>query len=285
MGRREAWSSESTGPQRELNIALGVDVVGYAQHHLGDVLHVAVLVHHDDALGEHGLAQRPDGVHHLARVAGVALADGNQHQVVEDAFDGQMNVHDLGDGHLHGGQEDALHGLAHPCVFHGRLADDGGGVDGVLAMRDAGEVEDRVLVGQGVEAGVVAEGAFAAQLAQFDVAFEDDLGVGGDFQIDGLALDDLDRLAAQETGDQELLDLRRRGNDGGKGRGRIGADGHGNFKPRAFQIAHRHLRQAADGTVGDGDRAAGRLGHGRYAGGAGIAHQQPTAAAARRASR
>ena len=171
----------------------------------------------------------------------------------------------LGDRHLHRGQKDALDGLAHPGVFHGRLADDGGGVDGVFAVRDAGQMEDRILVGHGVEAGVVAEGAFGAQFAQLDVAFEHDLGVGRNFQIDGFALDDLDRLAAQEAGDHELLDLRRRGNDGGKSRRRIGADGHRHFKPRALQIAQRHLRQSADGAVGNGDRAAGRLGHRRHA--------------------
>ncbi len=132
-------------------------------------------------------------------------------------------------------------------------------------MGDAGEVEDRVLVGHGVEAGVVAEGAFAAQFAEFDVAFEDDFGVGGDFEIDGFALDDFDGLAAQEAGDHELLDLGRRGNDGGEGGGGIGADGHGNFEARAFEIAESDLRQAADGAVGDGDRAAGGLGHGGHA--------------------
>ncbi len=150
--------------------------------------------------------------------------------------------------HAHGGQEDALDGLAHPGVFHGRLADDGRGVDGVLAVGDAGEMEDGVVVGEGVEAGVVAEGALGAEFAQLDVAFEDDFGVGGDLEIDGLALDDFDGLAAQEAGDQVLLDLGRGGDDGGKGGGGIGADGDGDFEARAFQIAERDLRQAADGA-------------------------------------
>ena len=70
-----------------------------------------------------------------------------------------------GEGELHQGEEDALDGFAHPGVFHGRLADDGGGVDGVDAVGDAGEVEDGVVVLHGVEAGVVAEGAFGAELA------------------------------------------------------------------------------------------------------------------------
>jgi hypothetical protein len=112
-------------------------------------------------------------------------------------------------------------------------------------------MEDGVIVGEGIETGVVAEGAFAAQFAQLDVAFEDDLGVGGNFEIDGFAFDDLHRLAAQETGDQVFFHLRRRGNDGGKCCGRIGADGYSNLKPRAFQVAHRYLRHSAGGAVGN----------------------------------
>jgi hypothetical protein len=140
-----------------------------------------------------------------------------------------MNVNQFRNLHAHGRQEDALDGLAHPCVLHGRLTDDGGCVDGIFAMGDAGEMEDRVIVGEGVEAGVVAKGAFAAQFAELDVAFEDDFSVSGNLEINGFALDDFDRLAAQETGDEILFDLGRSGNDGGESRGRISADGHGNF--------------------------------------------------------
>ena len=167
------------------------------------------IFHHDDDFGEHGLTERPDGVHDLARMAGVALANGDQHQIVKDGLDREMNVNQFRNLHAHGRQEDALDGLAHPCVFHGRLADDGGGVDGILAMGDAGEMEDRVVLGEGVETGVVAKGAFAAQFAQFDVAFEYDFSVGGNLEIDGFALDDFDGLAAQEAGDEILLDLGR----------------------------------------------------------------------------
>ena len=65
------------GAEGELDVTLGVYVVGYAQDDLGDVLHVAVLVDDDDDFGEHGLAERPDGVHDLARMAGITLANGN----------------------------------------------------------------------------------------------------------------------------------------------------------------------------------------------------------------
>ena len=130
----------------------------------------------------------------------VGLADGDQDQVVEDAFGGHAHVADLGQLQAHQREENALDGLAHVEILHGRRAHDGGGVERILAVRDAGDVEHRVVVFERIEAGVIAEGAFAAQLAQLDVAFQDDLGVGGDFQIRGLALDHLDGLPAQEAG-------------------------------------------------------------------------------------
>jgi hypothetical protein len=80
-------------------------------------------------------------------VACVALADGNDHEVVKDGFDGEIDVDNFGEGEAEEREEDALDGLAHPGVFLGRLADDGGGVDGVAAVGDAGEVEDGVVLG------------------------------------------------------------------------------------------------------------------------------------------
>ena len=46
-----------------------------AQHHFADVLYVAIFIDDDDDLGEHGLAERPDGVHDLARLARIAFLD------------------------------------------------------------------------------------------------------------------------------------------------------------------------------------------------------------------
>ncbi len=129
----------------------------------------------------------------------------------------------------HQGQEDALDGLAHEVVLHGGRADDGGRVDGVLALRDAGDVEDGVLVFERVVAGVIAEGAFRALFAQFHIAFEYDLRVGRHLQVAGFALDHLDRLAAQEPGDHHLVQIRRQRQDGRIHGGRIGADGHGHI--------------------------------------------------------
>ena len=62
--------------------------------------------------------------------------------------------------HLQQRQEDALGGFAEEIIFHRRLADDRRRIDRILAMRDRGDVKCGIPVGQGVEAGVVAEGAF-----------------------------------------------------------------------------------------------------------------------------
>ena len=218
------------GAEGELNVALGIDVVGDAEDDFAHVLHIAILIDNQDALGEHGLAERPDGVHDFARVAGIAFADRHDHEVVKDRLDGQIDVDNFWNGELHERQKNALDGLAHPGIFHGRLADDGGGVDGIAAMGDAGDVEDGIVVGQSVEAGVIAEGTLGAELVEADVAFEDNFRGGGDLQIDGLALDELDGLLAEEAGDDEFFYFWRGGDDGGKCGGGIGADGDGDLQ-------------------------------------------------------
>ena len=49
---------------------------------------------------------------------------------------------------------------------------------------------------------MVAEGSFAAQFVQIDIAFEDDFTGRGNFQIDSLALDQLDGSTAKKAGDE-----------------------------------------------------------------------------------
>jgi hypothetical protein len=127
------------------------------------------------------------------------LAEAHKDEVVEDAFGRQREVHDLGEVHLEDGQE-KFHGRAADVeVFHRRDADDGGGIDSVLAVRDGSDVEDGIRLapwntaissfkpgitrystgrGQGVIAGVVAERAFVAQrFARVNAAFDDEVGL------------------------------------------------------------------------------------------------------------
>ena len=70
-------------------------------------------------------------------------------------------------------------------------------------------MEDRERLGGRVVAGVVAERALEGQVALLDVALEHDLRVRGHLEVDRLALDELDRLALEEAGEHELVDVLR----------------------------------------------------------------------------
>src|ERR1700740_32608 len=98
--------------QRELDIALRIDVVRHPQRHIADILDIAVLIDDDDAFGEHRLTHRPDAVHHLARLPRVALADRHDHEVVKYALDRQVDIDDLRQSEAHQRQKDALDRLA-----------------------------------------------------------------------------------------------------------------------------------------------------------------------------
>ena len=112
-------------------------------------------------------------------------------------------------------------------------------------MRDAGDVEDGIQVFQRIEAGMVAEWAFGAEFVEIDVALEHDFAAGRDFQIDRLALDQLDRRSAEKARDHVLLDLGRGRNDRRKCNGRIGAD-----RDRDFHFAGRTVAFGEDASAG-----------------------------------
>ena len=232
------------GPHRELDVALGVDVVAHLECNVGNILHVHVLIDHDNALGEHSLPQRPDRVHDLPGLSRIRLANRHQHQIMEHAFHGQIDVHDLRDRQLHHGQKNALDSLAHEGVFHRRLANNRRRINRILTVRDAGSMKDRVFVGQRIKPCMVAKRTFRAKLVEVNVALEDNLGVGRNFEVDGFALHEFDRLLPQESGNHVLLHLGRRGNDGGKSQRRVGSDGY-----RHFHLARRPTPFRQDGAT------------------------------------
>ena len=60
-----------------------------------------------------------------------------------------------------------------------------------------------------VVAGVVAERTLDPDVVPRDGALEDDLRVRGHLEVHGLAADELDRLAAEEPGEHQLVDVMR----------------------------------------------------------------------------
>ena len=143
---------------------------------------------------------------------------------MKTALDGEVVVDDLGDDHLQQRKKDPFGRLAQPRVFHRRLADDRRGVDRVAAVGHALHVEGRITIREAVDAGVVAERSFDAQIGVVDVAFEHELGVGRHLEVDGAAAYQLDGLAPQEAGEGELVDDRRQGRGGRVRQRGVGAD-------------------------------------------------------------
>ena len=75
---------------------------------------------------------------------------------------------------------------------------------------------------------MVAERALDPDVVLRDVPFEDDLRVRGHLQIHRLAADELDRLAAKEPGEHELVEMLRERSAGGVRGHRIEPDRYGN---------------------------------------------------------
>ena len=101
-------------------------------------------------------------------------------------------------------------------------------------MRDGGDVEDRIRLGQRVIAGVVAKRPFLAQrLLRVHVAFDDKVRVGRHFQVVGLALDQFDGLLAQIAGEQELIQAVGQRRGGAEGEHRVAAEEHRHGHARA----------------------------------------------------
>ena len=215
----------------EFHVALGVAVGEEVEEDIGLAVNVHVLVDHNNELGEAHLTGTPDGMHDPAGLHGVLLPDFHKHAVVEGAGKRQVVIDDVGHDGFQQWQENALGGFAEVVVFHGGLADDGGGVDGILAVGDGGDVEGGVFVGEGVEAGVVAEGALQELFGGVDVAFDDDFRVGGDFEGDGFAGDELDAAAVEEASEEVLFDAGGEGRGGGIGQAGLAAqdDGEGHL--------------------------------------------------------
>src|SRR5207244_11370773 len=101
---------------------------------------------------------------------------------MKNAFHRQVDVDQLRDGEFHERKKNALDGFAHPGVFHGRLAHDGGCVNRILAMRDAGEVKDGIEIFDRIKAGEITEGTLGEKLVEMNMSLEHKLRSHTNFQ-------------------------------------------------------------------------------------------------------
>ena len=192
-------------PVEDHEVPLGIDVAGGAPGDLREIVDVHVRADDDDRLRQHHEAHAPERRHHLARVARVALLDRHDHEVLEDTLGRHVDVDDLGQQEPDDGHEQALGRLAEPVVLLRRPTDDRRRVDRPGAARDRRQVEDGILAGQRVVAGVVTEGAFEPALAGIHVALEHDLGLRGHLEVDGPARDHLHAAPAEPAREDDLV--------------------------------------------------------------------------------
>ena len=73
-------------------------------------------------------------------------------------------------------------------------------------MRDRRQMEDRIIFDRGVEAGVIAEGSFRPHLPGCTNPSSTKSTSAGTSTIDRLALHQLDRFLADETGEQNFVE-------------------------------------------------------------------------------
>ena len=102
-----------------------------------------------------------------------------------------------------------------------------------------------IVVGMRIETGVIPERALAPPLARLDVSFEDDLRARRHLEIDGNAFDEIDALAAQEAGQQQLVETLRHGRGGGKRQGRVGAERDRDRQPLLQPFGNAVMLRAA----------------------------------------
>src|SRR3954467_3251452 len=103
---------------------------------------------------------------------------------------------------------------------------------------------------------MVAEGALQAKFVEIHVPFQDDFTRSRDFEIDGLAFDQLNGCTAEKTANEILLDFRRGRNNGRKSYGWVGSnrDRDLHFSRRAIAIRDNRAPRGASHHIKRGPR-------------------------------
>lgn len=95
----------------DFEVADGVDRGAGAEADFLVVVRVHVVIHDDDCLGEHRLAEAPNAVHDLACVAREGFLERDDHEVVERAPWGEIDIDDFGELFAHDGEGELEDGL------------------------------------------------------------------------------------------------------------------------------------------------------------------------------
>ena len=153
---------------------------------------------------------------------------------MEDALKGHVNVDDFRELLADQGQEDTFHGVSHVAIFLWGFPNNDGLVDRILAVGHAGHMENGIVIGERIKAGVVPKRTFQSEFAKVDISFQNEFCTGWDFQLDGFARHHFHRFAAQKARKHHFVDIVRERHDTRKDHCRISSNSHGDLHPAFF---------------------------------------------------
>src|SRR6478752_6541458 len=91
-------------------------------------------------------------------------------------------------------------------IFHWRRPDDCRRINGVMPMRDRGQMKDRIILDRSIETGVVAERSLRSHFARLDKTFQNEISISGNLHIDGFAFHQVHRFFAQKSSKQNFIE-------------------------------------------------------------------------------
>src|SRR6266540_4099483 len=148
------------------------------------------------------------------------------------AVDRQIHIDDFRQSYTQQWEEQSFSCFTEVAIFHGWPPDDGGRINGIISMSDAGHMKNRIIVGERVKAGVVAKRTLPTKLlGGSDVALDDDIRIGRDLDIDRDAFYQFNAFLAQKTGEQDFIDLIGQRRSGGINHRRVAAQASRELKP------------------------------------------------------
>ena len=125
---------------------------------------------------------------------------------MKNPFSWEGNINNLWEVHLEHGEKNADARGPHVKVFHWGKSDNGAGVDGIFPMGDGGDVEHGVVVHRGIETSVITERAFGTGLAGMDESLDDEVNVGGHFERNGFAGDEVYWALSDESCEEDFVE-------------------------------------------------------------------------------
>ena len=206
----------ATGDGDEVHV--GLEARGHGPHHVAHIEDIDILVNKDDVLE---LGERREGKHGgVALTALVIFArllelhDGNELAAAAGSgVDVEQAARDGGLDHLVDGSLGGDAGHGHVLVRRADAALH----DGVDTRGDGGDLDHRADLGAAGVTGELGHGVAVAvdvlidSLVVHEVALEHVLGIGNALLRNGDAVGKLDGVAAQGTGDLQLVEAERRG--------------------------------------------------------------------------